>query len=121
MEPGYVKLSGSGTLYSLAILETDTSTPGTIIYTTKLGVKGGKGTGIVVAAKITNPNKRRRRILDSVTTETSNVTKNEDDDQLAVGKLSSTLITFKSRELKIEDNPEYSPLVGILVLLLLAM
>jgi hypothetical protein len=115
-----VKLSGSGTLYSLTILESDTSTPGTIIYTTKLGVKGGKGTGIVVAAKITNPNKRRR-ILDTVTTATFNVSISEKEDKLAVGKSSSTLITFKSRELKIEDNPEYSPLVGILVLLLLAM
>jgi hypothetical protein len=116
-----VKLSGSGTLYSLTILESDTSTPGTIIYTTKLGVKGGKGTGIVVAAKITNPNKRRRRMLDTVTTATFNVSISEKEDKLAVGKSSSTLITFKSRELKIEDNPEYSPLVGILVLLLLAM
>jgi hypothetical protein len=75
----------------------------------------------VVAAKITNPNKgSRRRILDGVTA-SINATISLPNDGVAVGKLSSTLITFKSRELKIEDNPEYSPLVGILVLLLLAM
>ena len=117
MEKGYVRLSGSGTLIDLPILDTQISNEGTIIYTVRLGIKGGKGVGIVVAAKITNPNKSRRRILaDTTATEIDNASNG-----IAVSKLNSSLIAFKSRELKVESDPEYSPFVGVLILLLLTM
>ena len=87
-------------------------------------MRGSKGTGILVAAKITNPNKSRRRILDGTTTtisETITINTVTSNDKVTASELESSLITFKNRELKIEADPEYSQLVGILVLLLLSM
>ncbi|CAD8043299.1 unnamed protein product [Paramecium primaurelia] len=108
LEKGYVKLQGKGTLVNLPILDTVVG-EGQIIYTVRLGVAGEKGNGFAVTAKIINPNgatSRRRRVLDEDTTP-----------KLAVGNLSGTQITFKSRKLIIEDDPEFSQLIMIPLLL----
>ncbi|CAD8053675.1 unnamed protein product [Paramecium sonneborni] len=102
LEKGAVKLQGQGTLVNLPILETVIG-EGQIIYTVRLAIKGEKGNGFAVTAKITNPNvasSRRRRVL------------NEDSTgRLAVGNLNGNQITFKSRTLQIEDDPEFSQLI----------
>ncbi|CAD8138823.1 unnamed protein product [Paramecium octaurelia] len=111
LEQGYVKLQGTGTLVNLPILETVIG-EGEIIYTVRLAIKGEKGNGLAVTAKIINPNaagSRRRRALQENTSS-----------QLAVGNLNGTQITFKSRQLVIEDDPEFSQLI-LMPLLLFAI
>ncbi|CAK85470.1 unnamed protein product (macronuclear) [Paramecium tetraurelia] len=111
MEQGYVKLWETGTLVNLPILETVIG-EGEIIYTVRLAIKGEKGNGLAVTAKIINPNSAgsgRRRVLEENT-----------NSQLAVGNLNGNLITYKSRQLVIENDPEFSQLI-LMPLLLIAI
>ncbi|CAD8044479.1 unnamed protein product [Paramecium primaurelia] len=102
LEKGYVKLQGKGTLVELPILETVVG-EGYIIYTVKLAIKGEQNNGFAVTAKIINPNvanNRRRRFLDEGTIP-----------RLAVANLSGSKIIFRSRQVIIENNPEFSQLI----------